>query len=417
MVITLNACSVAKKFPNINSSKIQNDIAEMIRLLKEAPDDPKIFDDVLPSQTPACPTISEPFWIIPSPFLPKEITCQNSNNNVSICIFDRRLYLAFRTGPYHFASKKTGMYVISTSDLITWKKEFEIFNGKDVREPYLIAIHDTLHFYDFISGTKMTSFKPDRINHFVLNNNLWVKQPDVLEKTEVHWEFKKRSNTAYLTSYAGEHYKLKGESRVRLNFKHTMDGYTFFPADSSQIVYQGGVSECAFEFDKEGNLWAVTRLEDGDSNGFGSQLAFASKDSLQNWTFFKDLDPNCYMSPKMFRIDNEIYLIARKQKGRKPFGKASKNLSMKKQRLKNWIGYSFTPKTTALYKINKTAKKIEWLMDLPGNGDTAFPSIQRLNKNQLLLANYSSSIWYRKKRSWLSGQLGNTGIYLSILTF
>lgn len=413
----LSSCSISKKFPNVNPAETQNALAEMISKLNEAPDDPKIFDADFDNKSLSCPTISNPLWIIPSNFLPKEIKCQNSNNNVSICIFNKRLYIAFRTGPYHFASKKTGMYIVSSSDCKTWQKEFEIFNGRDIREPYLIAINDTLHFYYYTSGTQMTTFKPDRINHFVLNGNTWIKQADVLEKTEVHWEMKKRFNKIYLTSYAGEHYKLKGESNVRLNFKHTTDGYNFFPDDTSRIVYTGGVSECAFEFDKEGNLWAVTRLEDGDANGFGSQLAFAPKDSLQHWTFFKDVDPNCYMSPRMFRFDNDIYLIGRKQRGKKPFGKASKKLSMKRQRLKNWIGFSLTPKTTALYKINKTTKKIEWVMDLPGNGDTAFPSIQRLNKNQFVVANYSSSTVYRKRRSWLSGQLGKTGIYISILTF
>lgn len=325
--------------------------------------------------------------------------------------------MAFRTGPYHFASKKTGLYVISTQDFKTWKKEFELFNGRDAREPYLIAINDTLHFYFFTAGTKLTSFKPDRIKHYILNGNQWIQKDDILEAGEVQWEMKKRSDKIYLTTYIGEHYQLKGESDVRLNFKHTINGYKFYPADTSSVVYRGGVSECAFEFDKDGNLWAVTRNEDGDKNGFGSQLAFANKNDLQNWTFSNNIDPNCYMSPKMFRHNNELYLIGRKQLGKKPFGKAKKNLSMQKQRLKNWIGFSLTPKTTALYRVNKQLMKIEWITDLPGNGDTAFPSIQRLNQHQFLLANYSSPLDRRKKRSWLSGQFGRTGIYLCVLSF
>jgi hypothetical protein len=56
-------------------------------------------------------------------------------------------------------------------------------------------------------------------------------------------------------------------------------------------------------------------------------------------------------------------------------------------------------------------------MNLPGAGDTAFPSIIRLDANRFLIANYSSPIHKRKRRSWLNGQLNETGIYLQILTF
>ena len=58
--------------------------------------------------------------------LPESVNPQKSNNNVSISIFNHRLYVAFRAGPTHFASKKAGMYIISSGDGKTWKKEMEI---------------------------------------------------------------------------------------------------------------------------------------------------------------------------------------------------------------------------------------------------------------------------------------------------
>ncbi|MFT5054266.1 MAG: hypothetical protein ACI97X_001292, partial [Oceanospirillaceae bacterium] len=89
---------------------------------------------------------------------------------------------------------------------------------------------------------------------------------------------------------------------------------------------------------------------------------------------------------------------------------------MSTQRIRNWTGYSFTPKTTALFKINQETRKVEWVMDLPGAGDTAFPSIIRLDKHRFLFANYTSPINH-PKRSWLAGQLGKTKIYLQVLSF
>jgi hypothetical protein len=102
--------------------------------------------------------------------------------------------------------------------------------------------------------------------------------------------------------------------------------------------------------------------------------------------------------------------------GKKPFGKVKRTKKMSAQRKWNWVGYSLSPKTTALFKINKDTRKVEHVMDLPGAGDTAFPSIIRLDKHRFLVANYTSPINHQK-RDWLMGQLGKTKIYLQVITF
>ncbi|MBK8671972.1 MAG: hypothetical protein IPN93_02995 [Bacteroidetes bacterium] len=55
--------------------------------------------------------------VIPSPNLPSEINCKRSNNNLDIAFFKNKYYLAFRTAPTHFASKKTIIYIVSSIDL------------------------------------------------------------------------------------------------------------------------------------------------------------------------------------------------------------------------------------------------------------------------------------------------------------
>jgi len=55
-------------------------------------------------------------------------------------------------------------------------------------------------------------------------------------------------------------------------------------------------------------------------------------------------------------------------------------------------------------------------MDLLGAGDTALPSIIRLDKDSFLIGNYTSPPG-KKKRWWMQGQLGRTFIYLMKLTF
>ena len=415
--ILLSSCNTLNKFQSEEPGEIKNLLASYLPEHYSTQEDPAYFDSQFNANDSFSVNLSEPYWLIPSLDLPKEVKPQKSNNNVSICVFNNRLHVAFRTGPTHFASKKTGMYIISTANGSDWKKETDFFLGRDFREPFLIPIADTLHFYCFAGGTKMTAFEPDYISHYITSGNgNWAGPENVLDKGEVHWCMNNRNGKIYMTSYEGSHYELKGESKVSLLFKQTINGKLFEPVGNNALVYKGGVSETAFEFDKEKNLWAVTRLEDGDKTGFGSHVVFADKSDLGNWQFPETADPNCYMSPRMFRHGNELYLIARKQLGKKPFGKASRKISMKKQRIRNWVGFSLSPKTTALYRINKETRKVEWLMNLPGAGDTAFPSIIRLDKDRFLYANYSSPFRY-KKRNWLNGQLGRTGIYLQVISF
>ncbi len=416
IALFFSSCGSVKDF-NSYDNQVPETIGQYLNEGKHFDED--IFlNEATKTSTHFCPKLSEPYWVIPSEGLASDINIQKSNNNVSITIHHQKIYLAFRTGPTHFASRKTGVYVISSEDGKRWQKELSLFFGKDVREPFLIPINGELHFYFFTAGVKMTAFEPQSISHYVLNEDeKWEEMENVLGKGEVHWSMKKRNGKIYMTSYEGAHYQLKGPSNVSFYFKQTTNGTDFFPKEDSASVYLGGVSECAFEFDYEGNLWAVTRLEDGDETGFGSHVVFADKDSLFEWEFPKTADIRCFMSPKMFNHNDELYLVARKQLGKKPFGKTNRNKSLKKQRIRNWVGYSLSAKTTALYKINKAERKVEWLMDLPGVGDTAFPSIQRLDENRFLIANYSSPVNRRKRRSWLSGQLGKTGIYLQVIEF
>ena len=122
------------------------------------------------------------------------------------------------------------------------------------------------------------------------------------------------------------------------------------------------------------------------------------------------------MSPRMLRHGDELYLIARRNKGILPFGFMPKIFPKFIQRCFNWLKFTTSPKTTSLYRINKKHKKIEYLFDLPGSGDTAFPAIRRLDKNTFLVANYTSDI-NKKNRWWFFGQIKPTYIYISKLSF
>lgn len=389
----------------------------MVLSRSAAPDDPAEYDDEFQVDEKYQPVVSKPFWLVPSVSLPQGLDVQTSNNNVSLVRYRDRIYLAFRTSKNHFASKFTQMHILSTADGVHWEKELELKLGRDVREPFLLVTNDTLRFYYFKAGTSMTSFSPDYINMiYKVQGQGWSAPQKVMEKGEVHWSMKKRNGRYYATSYKGSHYKIFGKSKVQLKFRESIDGVNWSYVGDTVAVYQGGVSEVDFEFDRNGDLWAVGRLEDGDFSGFGTQLFYAAKDDLSKWTYLPNAIKEAHMSPKIFRHNDEIYLIARRQLGKKPFGFAKEFLGMPLRRLANWINYSLTPKTTALFRLNKKSKVLEHIMDIPGAGDTALPSILRLSKDLFLLANYTSDPVH-SNRSWLKGQLNPTYVYLILLSF
>jgi hypothetical protein len=416
--LVLSACVSLKQYKvNVETNEVIKTINTFLASNENSIDDPAHYDSLFHDHETYTMHLSEPLWLIPSNILPPEIQLLNSNNNMSIQLFNHRLYVAFRTSKTHFASGTTALQVISTADGKNWKKELAIAGGKDAREPFLIAINDSLRFYFFEAGNSPVAFEPEKIKMYSLGKNGgWGAPQEVLEKGEVHWSLKNRMGSTFLTSYLGTHYQLKGNATVQLNFRKTNNAQNWQPIGDSTAVYTGGVSETDFEFDKQGNLWAVGRQEDGDQTGFGSLLFYAPANNLGKWQHAEKSNPVAYMSPKLFRHHNEIYLIARRQLGKKDFGYANPKWSMKWQRIFNWSRYSLSPKTTTIFKLNKTTQTFEPITDMPGAGDTAFPNIIRLDKDRFLVANYTSPP-HKSNFTWLRGQLSKTMIYLQVISF
>jgi hypothetical protein len=128
-------------------------------------------------------------------------------------------------------------------------------------------------------------------------------------------------------------------------------------------------------------------------------------------------DPDRYDSPEMFRHGDDLYLVARRDVGG-PYDARDDDLTLAERRGRYLVAYSLRPKRTALYKIDKAQRKVVHVMDLPGAGDTAFPSVRQTGPDTYLLANYTSPL-DNPDISWLSGQTSPRGtqIYLLTLTF
>lgn len=347
-------------------------------------------------------------WVIPGSTVPSTLEAQESNNNVEIHFFEGKLYLAWRTAPYHFADEAAQILVMFSEDQGgSWEAALVVDHDADVREPRLYDIGGSLHLVYFEAGIEPTAFDPQAIwQRTLLEDGQWTEPTLVFPEVEVPWDIKVRGGRAYMTSYAGGHYQDAQADPIELRFRSSDDGVTWEPVGEIPTVYSGGASEAAFEFDVDGSLWALTRNEDCDATGCGSHVCWAPSEDLGSWECPSQSDPRRFDSPELFRHANEIYVVARRNLG-ETFGPEG-----------DLLAYSLTPKTTAIYRIDKATRTVVHQMDLPGVGDTAFPSVRRTSADTYLLANYTSPL-DDPEISWLDGQISPAGtqVYLMDLRF
>ncbi len=347
--------------------------------------------------------------LVPSPALPKEMRhIQHSNNNIDACAFAGKFYVAFRTAPTHFASKRTRLYVMSTRDFQTWEKETELHVGYDMREPRFLVKGSRLLFYFFEGGKRKFRFEPRHIWCLeTVGNGNWTPKQNINLDGYVPWRFKMRGDTIYLSAYYGVNlYKNKHNADLRL-FR-SLDGLEFEPISKAPQVSTKGAEEGEIEFDAAGNLWATVRLE-----GSGAYVAYAPADSLHRWQ--TSFDRRKFDSALMFRRGEDFYVIARRHLRDGGYATAVE-VPNKRQRRRNLLRYSFARKRTALYRLDKEKRVLVHLFDFPSHGDTAFPALAPIDERRYFLLNYSNKIG-RGDKKWLWGQLGRTYIYATILEF
>ncbi|MFH1807440.1 MAG: sialidase family protein [Pseudomonadota bacterium] len=379
-------------------------------------DDPAAWD--VATGVRYTPKLGAPTWLVPSRSLPDAIEVQISNNNVDIELFGDRLFMAWRTGPTHWASSRTTMHVVSSRNGgVSWDHELTVDLDTDLREPRLVQMHGELQLLFFEAGDNMFAFEPRALwRSFRRGSAQWTALEEWGEAGEVPWDVKVRGGVAYLTTYKGNHYQT-GPSDISVRFYRSDDARSWRPVGERAEVYRGGCSEAAIEFMSDGSLWAVLRNEDGDATGFGSLLCRAPANDLGHWDCARRSDPRRYDSPELIRHGDSLYLLARRDVGGH-YDQGPSKISVSERRLTNMIDYWNRPKRTALYLVDTAQRRVRWLQDLPSAGDTAFPSARRLDTHTFLVANYTSPV-DDLDRSWLRGQGADDGtdIYALLLHF
>lgn len=350
--------------------------------------------------------ISEPTVLVPSSLMPSNMKVGKANNNCDIVCHNDKYYVAFRTGPHHFPNKQAKICIMSSRDMMYWEKEYEIALGTDVREPRFLSFNGALFLYFFEGSKSPFRFDPKHIWMAEKKADGWQKE--IVEGMDgyVPWRIKRYDNDVLLSAYWGRGLYKNHQGELRLY--RSPDGRKWTAISEQAQVSVSGAEEGEFEFDQEGNLWACVRLE-----GEGALICYAEKNNLHEWKTFvskKKYDSSC-----MFRHGQQIYLLARRNVDGN-IDKLPKWLPDDIVRTYNLTRYSFTPKTTALYKLNTETKDFDWVMDIPGCGDNAFPAIVSAGENKYYILNYSND-FDNPDRIWFTGQLGKTFIYYITLSF
>ncbi len=340
--------------------------------------------------------------------LPAQCKIQHSNNNLDLVKYHNTFYLAFRTAPNHFASKKAVLYVVSSTDLENWTYETEFALGYDLREPRFAVYHDTLNLYFFQGGKRTFRFEPEFI--FLTRttgNKKWTSHQSVNLDGFVPWRLRERSDTLYLSAYYGKEL-YKGNHHSNLRLMYSTDALHWNNISTEPQVDILNAEEGEFIFDKKGNLFSTVRLE-----GTGALVCRADKNNLATWQ--KKRTKTKYDSALLFDYKNEVYLVSRRNIDG-DMDKVKNRKNDKQGRVRNLIRYSITRKVTSLFKFNKDSLSLSLVTDFPSTGDNAYAGIAQMDDNTFVLMNYSSDIT-RRKKNWIRGQLGKTYIYWTKLKF
>ncbi len=355
--------------------------------------------------------IGEAHAVVPGPGMPPGLELGASNNNLDWTLHEGRVYLGFRSAPRHWASAEARMIILSAGEGAeldpsakwTFEAEFRI-DDRDLREPRFLSMGDRLLFYFFEADSQPGVFSPNsiRVSEWTESGS-WSQSTPIFEPGHVVWRTKWRNGVAWMSVYNGQElYERRGKARsVRLLRSSNGIDWVSVSGGESPILQAGG-GECAFEFDEEGNLVALVRVEPR-----GALICTAPAQRLDQW----DCDPTPYRhdSPLLVRHGDRFFAIARR------------SLAGPVERMPRWLPgdlplaldqlrFWWSRLRTTVYEIAPQSRTIYPLADLPSRGDTAFASAIDLGGGNFAIANYSSPLegpdW-----PWAIGQNVETRVY------
>ncbi len=352
-----------------------------------------------------------PVSLVPGPEIPPNLNLMSSNNVLDLTQYRGEYFLAFRTAPTHFASRQTRVIVLISKDLRQWEKETEFqMDHSDMRETRFLVFKDKLLLYFFQAGKNPLAFQPQSTYAVErLSPGSWSAPRAIYQPGYIDWRAKVRGDVAYLSVYNGAGlYDFWDDKPGEVRLLKSADGYTWEPISVKPQVTEPGAEEAEFEFDEQGNLVAVVRLEMS-----GSLICTAPANDIATWT--ATYSPYKYDGSLLIRRGPKFYLVARRNVA------GAFNVGM--DGLPSWLKrgwyllrYSQTRKRTALFQVDPLKRSIAPIFDFPSCGDTSYAAVTPLDKNSYCLLYYSTPFGARDW-PWTIGQVIGGNIYQTTIVF
>ncbi|MCD5390257.1 hypothetical protein LR007_00035 [candidate division NPL-UPA2 bacterium] len=301
------------------------------------------------------------------------------NAFTDITRYKGKYYLTFRNGSGH-VSADGKIYVLSSKDLIDWKKISVLSTDFDDRDPKFFEIKGKLGVTFFLySYTERKAIGKSGISFYDVNKEEFSSPQIINIKGFISWRIRTHKGRLYLTAYKGGK---KGEDWESVLFTST-DGinYTYV----STILKGEFASETDLTFLEDDTCLALVRRE-GKTPGRDRPVLAISKPPYSRWERFP---LNLFLQgPLIKRIDHSLLVAGRAKKEGKT--------------------------VTALFELDPKAKTLSPKLTLPSAGDTSYPGVVVEGQKRLLYLSYYS----QHENEILPKKVDSpAGIYLAVIEY
>jgi len=296
------------------------------------------------------------------------------NSNTDLIEWQGDFLLVHDARPFHFGSPAARLVVRRSRDGRRFEELARLgLPGKDIRDPKLAVIDGTLFLYALPNSGRMAT--PEGTVLATSEDGVhWTPFEAVGPEGWLFWRPKSPDGGA--TWYVPAYWKDHGRSILL----RSRDGRDW---ERVSTIHEGdGNDETAVEFLPDGRMLATARLEDRPDTVLGSYdgrtaIAVAAP-PFTEWET-QESRVTRLDGPVLFRIDDEVFAVARYQPD--PNGFLTR------------MGGVLSRKRTALYRVEP--ERLVRLSDFPSASDTSYAGVVR--RGDALYVDYYTS---RIDRDW-----------------
>jgi hypothetical protein len=228
----------------------------------------------------------------------------------------------------------------------------------------------------------------------------------------IAWSVKLHRGIPYMSGYTGGGGTYSADPPPKnVYWLTTRNGIRWHPVSPAHpITYTGQCGETDFGFMPDGTLVTACQTEEHDALGWGAKICTAPATATWRWTCRGD--PRRLDSPYVFIDRGHAYVIARRQPNFGGLYDLGYSWLPTDAQFAAYDGaYASTTKRCSLWSIDPTTRTFAPIVDVPGTGDTCYPSVIREPHHRYLVYNYTSPLDGPDQPWGTALTMGTTQIY------